>query len=130
MTQQTTTTTKRVAIQHPSYSALCILPGGKVETKAQAEVDGYAIEAAPKPAPVAPPKPAPVPVSPVKPPAAPVAPHDAAERVRVQRIIAMTPKGAEDECGDAIRSGMPVAEFEGVLAARTILEAARFVRGA
>jgi len=52
-----------------------------------------------------------------------------AERVRAQRIIAMTPKGAEDECSDAIRSGMPMGEFEGVLAARAILVATRLAQG-
>lgn len=52
-----------------------------------------------------------------------------AERVRAQRIIAMAPKDAEGEVVKALRSGMSVAEFEGVLAARAILDARRRAGG-
>lgn len=52
-----------------------------------------------------------------------------AERARAQQIIAMAPKDAEAEVVKALRSGMSVAEFEGVLAARSILDARRRAAG-
>ncbi|GJE41606.1 hypothetical protein [Methylobacterium soli] len=54
--------------------------------------------------PIAKPAPRPMPVKPVTPsPSAAVL----AERARAQKIIAMTPKGAEAECQAALRSGDP-----------------------
>ncbi|MTW16633.1 hypothetical protein GJ689_10495 [Rhodoplanes serenus] len=75
---------------------------------------------APRPAPSAA---APAPVSPPPP-----SPAVLGERARAQKILALTPAGAEDEATAAIASGMPVAEFEHVIAAWAILEAQRRAR--
>ncbi len=48
----------------------------------------------------------------------------------MMEIIAFTPKGAEAERGEAIRSGASVAEFREILAAFTILDAVSAAQGA
>lgn len=119
---------RRFAAPHPRYSALCILPDGKVETRGQAEANGYTIGSMPVSKPPAQPAPKLAAVAPPKAVAAPP-PAVLAERARAQRIIALTPRGAEAEAEKAIRSGASVADFEGVLAGSAILDARRRAMG-
>lgn len=129
MMKDTDKATRGFADPHPDYSALCILPDGKIETKGQAELDGFTIRPAPPaPSPALPPKRL-VPVAPPKAAAPAPSPIVLAERARAQAILAMAPKGAEAEADKAIRSGMSVAEFKGNLAAWSILDARRRAEG-
>lgn len=116
---------RRFAAPHPRYSALCILPDGKVETRGQAEADGYTIGTLPASKPPAPLTPKPAPVAPPNAVAPAPSPALLAERARALRIIAITPTGAEAEAEKAIRSGASVADFEGALAGWAILDARR-----
>ncbi|WP_162239998.1 S49 family peptidase [Methylobacterium sp. Leaf99] len=71
----------------------------------------------------------PVRLAPVKPLAPPPSAAVVAERTRARGISALTPAGAEADRDEAIRSGMSVEAFRGVLAARSIIAAVRLARG-
>jgi hypothetical protein len=121
----------QIAKPHPTLSDWCLLPGGGETLKANARKYGMLIEGETPAAPAAtvPPKP----VVPPAPPKSIVPPPSAAvlaDRERMQAIIALaSPVGASAEAGEAIRTGMSVATFRDVLAARAILEAGRIARG-
>ena len=119
----------QIAKPHPTLADWCLLPGGGETLKANARKRGMIIEGeTPAPAKL-PPKPV-VPSAPPKPVAPPPSAAFLADRARMQEIIALAnPVGASDEASEAIRTGMTVAAFRDVLAARAILEAGRLARG-
>lgn len=71
----------------------------------------------------------PVRLAPVKPLASQPSVAVVAERARRREITVLTPAGAEADRDNAIRSGMSVETFRGVLGAHAIIAAVRLARG-
>lgn len=118
-----------IATPHPTLADWCLLPGGFETLKANARKWGMLIEGEAPPAAAPPPKPV-VPPAPPKPVVPPPSAAILADRARALQIISLaTPHGASVEASEAIRTGMTVEAFRGSIAARAMLDAARFARG-
>ncbi|TXN75089.1 hypothetical protein FV228_04320 [Methylobacterium sp. WL18] len=119
----------QTAKPHPTLADWCLLPGGGETLTVNARKWGMLIEGETLPSA----KPLPKPVVSLAPPK-PVVPMPSAailaDRARALEIISLaTPHGASAEANEAIRSGKSVEAFRDVLAARSILDAARVARG-
>lgn len=119
----------QIAKPHPTLADWCLLPGGGETLKANARKWGMLIEDEAPLAAKLPPKPV-VPPAPPKPAVPPPSAAVLADRARMQEIIALAnPAGASAEASEAIRTGMSVETFRGVLAARAILTAGKLAQG-